>query len=385
MSTIAHVSRTLWVQATNWWRADATARSAARARPLPERPVAVFFAGGPVELYQLADWLPVLEDLDEVVPLVVVCTRADGARAVMRRTSLPVRLAKGAPDIEALVRRGGLRGVLYVNHLERNFRMLRFPGPVHVYLGHGESEKDSSISNQNKAYDYSFVAGPAGRDRLQRVLRGYDAAVRAPMVGRPQLDHDAPGAPDWARDGRTRVLYAPTWEGDRPAMAYGSIASHGEALVRALVEDGGFRVVYRPHPRAGSTSPDYHRADAAVRELLAGEDHLVDTGPYGWQTRFADVCVTDVSSVAYDWAATGKPLVVTDPGPGVAETVDSPLLSAVPRLTAAEAGSAPELLRAVQGRMPEGWSAVVEHYFGDTTPGAATARFRAAVQAVLAT
>ncbi|QIM21473.1 CDP-glycerol--glycerophosphate glycerophosphotransferase [Phycicoccus sp. HDW14] len=383
MSTIAHVARTLWVQAGNWWRADATARAAVAAAPLPPAPVAVFFAGGPVELYQLADWLPVLEDLDEVVPLVVVCTRADGARAAMAVTRLPVRLAKGAPDLERLVRSDGVRGVLYVNHLERNFRMLRFPEPVHVYLGHGESDKDSSISNQNKAYDFSFVAGPAGRERLERVLRGYDAATRAPMVGRPQLDHTVPGAPAWERDGRTRVLYAPTWEGDRPAMAYGSIASHGEALVRALVEDGGFRVVYRPHPRAGATSPAYHRADLAVRALLTGPDHLVDTGPYGWQAGFADACVTDVSSVAYDWAATGKPLVVTDPGPAVPSTGDSLLLSTVPRLTAAEAGQAPALLRSLGGRMPVGWDEVVAHYFGDTTPGAATQRFRAAVRAAL--
>ncbi|MGG5257979.1 CDP-glycerol glycerophosphotransferase family protein [Phycicoccus avicenniae] len=382
MSTIGHVARTLRVQASNWWRADATARSAAR-RTLPEHPVAVFFAGGPVELYQLADWLPVLEDLDEVVPLVLVCTRADGARAVMEATPLPVRLAKGAPDLERLVRGDGLRGVLYVNHLERNFRMLRFPEPVHVYLGHGESDKDSSISNQNKAYDFSLVAGEAGRERLQRVLRGYDAQVRAPMVGRPQLDHVPPGAPDWAPDGRPRVLYAPTWEGDRPAMAYGSVRTHGPALVRALVEDGGFRVIYRPHPRAGTTSAAYRRADHEVRALVTAPDHLVDTGRYGWQARFADVCVTDVSSVAYDWAATGKPLVVTDPGPAVPPAGDSPLLAAVPRLAAGDAASAPTLLRSLQGRMPEDWAALVEHYFGDTSPGAATARFRAAVLAAL--
>ncbi|MBM6400990.1 CDP-glycerol glycerophosphotransferase family protein [Phycicoccus sonneratiae] len=379
MSTIGHVIRQLRVQASNWWRADSTARAATAATPLPDAPVAVFFAGGPVELYQLADWLPVLEDLDEVVPLVVVCTRPDGARAAMAATRLPVRLAKGAPDLERLVRSDGVRGVLYVNHLERNFRMLRFAEPVHVYLGHGESDKDSSISNQNKAYDYSFVAGPAGRDRLQRVLRGYDAAVRAPMVGRPQLDHDSPGAPSWERDGRTRVLYAPTWEGDRPAMSYGSVATHGVALVRALVEDGGFRVVYRPHPRSGTTSDAYRRADHEVRALLESPDHLVDTGPYGWQRAFADVCVTDVSSVAYDWAATGKPLVVTLPGAAATPTDGSRLLDAVPRLAASEASRAPALLRSLGEEMPAGWSEVVEHYVGDTTPGAATARFRAAV------
>jgi hypothetical protein len=383
MSTIAHVARTLRTQASNWWGADATAREAEAAAPLPDAPVAVFFAGGQVEFYKLAEWLPVLEHLHESIPLVVVGTRADGARAAMGRTHLPVRLAKGAPALERLVRDGGVRGVLYVNHLERNFRMLRFHQPVHVYLGHGESDKDSSISNQNKAYDFSFVAGQAARDRLARVLRHYDADARAVLVGRPQLDHDPLPPAGFGPDPRITVLYAPTWEGDRAAMAYGSVATHGDALVGSLVRDGGFRVVYRPHPRAGTTSSAYRAADARVRALLGEGGHVIDDGAYGWQRRAADVCVTDVSSVAVDWLATGKPLLVTIPAaPGVTLPA-SRLLDLAPRVTAAHAGGAPALVRAALTAMPEGWGALVEYYVGDTTPGAATTRFQDAVRSVL--
>lgn len=382
MSRLAHVARTLGNQASNYLRASSVS-AAARARdPLPAAPVAVFFAGGPVEFYQVADWLPVLEALDESIPLVVVCTRPDGAAAALAATRLPVRLARGAPELEALVG-SGLRGVLYVNHLERNFRMLRFAEPVHIYLGHGESDKDSSVSNQNKAYDQVFVAGPAGRQRLTAALRGFDAATRAPMVGRPQLDHVGRGAPDWSRDGRVRVLYAPTWEGDRPRMAYGSVASHGVALVRALVDDGGFRVIYRPHPRAGTTSPAYRAADRAVRDVLEGTDHLVDAGPYGWQLAFADVCVTDPSAVAYDWLATGRPLLVTAPVDTRTTTPTSRLLELAPRLAAADTPRTPEAVRDILASMPAGWEGLVAHYFGDVSPGAATQRFEAAVASAL--
>ena len=384
MSTIAHVARTVRTQASNWWLADRTARRAAESGPLPTRPVLVFFAGGPVEFYQLAEWLPVLEHLHRSVPLVVVGTRADGVRAALRHTTLPVRLAKGAPDLERVVREEDVPGVLYVNHLERNFRMLRFPQPVHVYLGHGDSDKDSSVSNQNKAYDFSFVAGQAARERLARVLRHYDADARAVLVGRPQLDHDPPPPPGLEPDGRVVVLYAPTWEGDRAAMAYGSVATHGAALVGSLVRDGGFRVVYRPHPRSGTTSPSYRRADQEIRGLLAGTDHLVDDGAfYGWQRRTADVCLTDVSSIAYDWLATGKPLVVTIPSAVDVTLPASRLLDLVPRLPASDAALAPEVIQDVSAAMPPGWDALVQYYVGDTTFGAATRRFEGALTSIL--
>ena len=199
---------------------------------------------------------------------------------------------------------------------------------MHIQIGHGESDKGGSVSNQHKAYDLTFVGGDAGRDRLQRALRGFDAETRTVGIGRPQLDHDYPGAPDWAEGTGLRVWYAPTWEGDRPSIAYGSLASHGVAIVDALLADEEVRVIYRPHPRTGRASAEHARADKIIRSRLAaaGDRHLVDEGEYGWQWAFADACVTDISAVAYDWLATGKPLVITEPENRAAYRPPSPLL-----------------------------------------------------------
>ena len=77
-------------------------------------------------------------------------------------------------------------------------------------------------------------------------------------------------------------------------------------------------MIYRPHPRTGYASAEHRAADKAIRALLAkgGDRHLIDRGGYGWQWDFADACITDISAVAYDWLATGKPLVITEPAPG---------------------------------------------------------------------
>jgi len=287
------------------------ARRIARRGPTPTGAVVVFFATGPENLYQFAQWRAPLEELASRRPVVVVVERPDTGRAILRTSILPVVFARGSRALEELVTGRDVRVVLYLNQVEANFKMLRFPSPVHVQIGHGESDKVSSISNQHKAYDLTFVGGRAGSDRLELALRGFDAATRTVQVGRPQLDHDYPGAPDWAPGSGQRVWYAPTWEGDRPSIAYGSVASHGVALVTGLLADPDVRVLYRPHPRTGMASPLHKAADRRIRELLraAGDRHLVDQGPYGWQWAFADACVTDVSAVAYDWLGTGEPLL----------------------------------------------------------------------------
>jgi CDP-Glycerol:Poly(glycerophosphate) glycerophosphotransferase len=351
----------------------------------------VYFCTGPENLFQLEQWRRPLEHLARTRPTFVVVDRPDTGEAVLDRSSLPLAFAQGSGALERLVDERDVRVVLYVNQVERNFRMLRFAEPVHVQLGHGESDKAYSVSNQHKAYDLTFVGGQAGRDRLAGALRGFDAETRTVQVGRPQLDHAYPGAPDWPAGSGLRVWYAPTWEGDRPSVAYGSLVSHGVELVEALVADPDVRVVYRPHPRTGRSSGQHAEADRAVRALLArdndrhGARHLVDTGPYGWQWAFADACVTDVSSVAYDWLATSKPLVVTEPAARDAYRPASRLLDELPLLPAHAAGSVLEVLRqrglGDPGARPDALLADLSgYYFGDTADGASTPRFESAVQ-----
>ena len=177
------------------------------------------------------------------------------------------------------------------------------------------------------------------------------------------------------------MLYAPTWEGDRASIRYGSLVSHGGAIIAALRADPRVRIIYRPHPRLGRASAAHAAADARIRAALAadGDRHLIDTGPYGWQWRFADHCITDVSAVAYDWLATGKPLVITEPAAG-AYRPPSRLLEALPLLPAHRAGDVEALLPAPSLELAD----LAAYYFGDTADGASTVRFEAALTEVIA-
>ena len=350
---------------------------------VPNAGIAVFFATGPENFYQFEQWRLPLEHLATQRPVFVIVDRPDTGDLVLGTSSLPVAFARGSASLERLVAERDVRVVLYLNQLEPNFRMLRFASPVHIQIGHGESDKDSSISNQHKAYDLVFVGGDAGRDRLGQALRGFDANERTLLVGRPQLDYTYQGAPSWPRDSGMRVWYAPTWAGDRPSIAYGSLASHGVAIIEALLADPSIRVIYRPHPRTRYTTREHRDADKAVCTLLArtGDRHLVDRDGYGWQWDFADACITDVSAVAYDWLATGKPLVITEPAPSAYRPI-SPLLDTLPLLGIAEAGEVLSKIRALQGdsAAAEPLRDLAYHYFGDVSAQQSTKRFEDAIE-----
>ncbi|GAA5199420.1 CDP-glycerol glycerophosphotransferase family protein [Microbacterium jejuense] len=354
--------------------------------------VAVYFADGAVNMYQMRQWYKPLAGLAEKWPVVVLSRAATGAEALLADDALPVAFVPTVRDLERFIAKQDIRVVLYVNQNTRNFQMFRYGRRWHVFINHGESDKMYMTTNQYKAYDYAMIAGDAARERLGRVLWDYDIDRRTIEIGRPQADHYS-GTLPYTPDERTVVLYAPTWEGDRPSAHYGSIVTHGEALVAALLATGQHRVIYRPHPRSGVVNPEYGAANKRIVAALAAANaadpsaaHVFDDGPeLGWQLAAADVAIVDISAMVYDRLAADRPLLITRPADPAAAIDTHGYLSACEWLDAAAAAEIVAETDRVLGdpdavaRLEE-W---VAHYFGDTAPGAATARFHGAVQGLM--
>ncbi len=354
--------------------------------------IAVYFADSDVNMYQLRQWYKPLAELASTWPVVVLCRNPTAARAVFEEGELPVAFVPTVRDLESFVYEQDLRVVLYVNQNTRNFQMFRYGQRWHVFINHGESDKMYMTTNQFKAYDFALIAGEAARRRLSRVLWDYDFAERAIQIGRPQADHYA-GAMPYTPDERTVILYAPTWEGDRPSAHYGSIRTHGEALARAVLASPDHRLIYRPHPRSGVVDPAYgaanERIKAAIRaanEKDSGAAHVFDDGPdLGWQLAAADMAIVDISAMVYDRLAADKPLMVTRPVDPEAVVDRDGYLGDAEWL---EARDAAEVLRRTHHILADPESVArlahwVQHYFGDSTPGAASARFRAAIAGLM--
>lgn len=365
------------------------ALSTAPVLPAGRFKIGVYFADGDVNLYQLRQWYKPLAALAETWPVVTLSRSASTARALLAESPIPTAYVRTVVALEEFLAEQDIRIVFYVNQNAKNFQMMRYGRTWHVFINHGESDKMYMTTNQFKAYDYALVAGDAALARLGRVLWDYDFEKRALKIGRPQADHYS-GTLPFEPDERQVVLYAPTWEGDRSAAAYGSVASHGVALVKALLGDHRYRVVYRPHPRSGVVSAEYGAANAQIIAAIAAANaadasahHVYDDGAeLGWQLAAADVAVMDISAMVYDRLAVGKPLLVTRPLNPDAEIDEGGYLSDAEWLLAENAGRIACRLEelthdeAAAARL-RSW---VAYYFGDTAPGETTKRFHAAVQ-----
>jgi hypothetical protein len=344
-------------------------------------------------MYQVRQWYQPLTELHRHMPVAISVRSATAARIITEECSLPVEYLRNTRDLEGYMETIDPRVVLYVNHWARNFQVMRYGRAMHVFISHGESEKIYMASGQLRAYDFAFIAGQAAHDRILAALPNYDPAQRTRQIGRPQLDFLPP---DRSRESQVpTVLYAPTYEGDRPSMAYGSVESHGVGVVSSLI-GGGCRVIYRPHPMTGTLSESYRRADRRVRDLLGRTNasqpqgrprHVIDASA-GLDEQIAEsaVAIVDNSAMAFDWLVTGKPLIVTIPATEATVGVHNSFLAACYRLAAADAGHAAELVaRALDDDTLAGQRAYwIARHFGDVSNGASMRRFIEATAEIVA-
>jgi hypothetical protein len=375
-------------------RAELSRRLPGVPRPAPGSiKIAVYFADARVNMYQIRQWYAPLAELAKRWPVAVIARSPGTMLNLLEESPVPAVYLRQMADLEKFIHAQDIKIVFYVNQNTKNFQMFRYGRMWHVFINHGESDKMYMTTNQFKAYDYSLVAGDAARERLSRKLWNFDVDAKTLSIGRPQADHFAGELP-YPADDRTVVLYAPTWEGDRPSAAYGSIATHGVALVSALLATGTHRVLYRPHPRSGVLDSAYGAANASIIAAIAAANaadpsahHVYDDGKeLGWQLAGADVAVTDVSAMVYDRLATGKPLIVARPASAAADVDESGYLGDCEWLGADSAGDIVAIADRVQNSVEakqklDFW---VTRHFGDTAPGAATARFHGAVEHLLA-
>lgn len=356
--------------------------------------VMVHFCDPPTHLYQIRQWLYPLERLNEHYSVVILTRNTRSFNILSLETDLPIVNALRIGTVDSIVWNGNIKLCLYVNQTARNFRVLRYPDMLHTFLSHGESDKTIFIaSNQIKAYDFTFAAGDAAVDRIKRNLINYDVTQRVRKIGRPPLD--TPGSVTRHDSNRTTVLYAPTWEGDRPSAAYGSVLSHGRRVVEAVLNSPNHRLIYRPHPRNGASLASSGQEDQELRGLVENAaaqqpdaGHRVDTAPnFGPQMYEADLMITDISAVAMDFLVTGKPLIVTTPVNKDALVNSDGMLSSTYPLPVDDLDNVIGLVDSclandTQREEREKWA---HYHFGDLTPGAATRQFIDACSEVIET
>jgi hypothetical protein len=346
--------------------------------------VLVYFPEAVGRVYQVTQWLPVMEKLAAERSVACVVRAPDTYAALSATTSLPLAFLPTYENLMAFYGGGRHKVVVYVNHGQLNFQSLTLRTALHVHVNHGESDKRSNFSNQAKAYDRVFVAGEvAARRYLDNVLEFEHR--RLVRVGRPPLDF-APAAV-LPLSPLPTVLYAPTWEGESSDNDWSSLRSLGVPVVDQLLRSGAVRVLYKPHPRvATSDDAGVRAAHAAIVRLLAtappGLGHrALDGGDALAALASADVLVTDISAVGPDhlFLHPDRPIVLTDVrGDAEALQAVTPLAGGADVVHAGNVADVGLLITSQLTTDPRRADrlAVREAYFGGLGPnGESTARF----------
>ncbi|HET9872155.1 MAG TPA: CDP-glycerol glycerophosphotransferase family protein [Propionibacteriaceae bacterium] len=266
--------------------------------------------------YQVRMWLPTLEKLD--LPYIVVVRHPAAVPLVAGVTDAPVICCPSASDLDCVAVES-LRAAFYVNMVAENANFVLYRSMTHIYLGHGDSDKELSTHPAHAMFDKIFVAGPAARSRYAA------SGVKIPedkfvVVGRPQLVAAQRAHRAVREAAPARVLVAPTWRGYNTKTTLSSLPV-APRLARELI-DRGAAVIFRPHPfswlgaaeraviEATDALLDADRSASGRPHVLAAEQRsrdLVDV------FNDSDAMVTDVGSVLVDYFVTGKPYAVVLP------------------------------------------------------------------------
>ena len=211
-----------------------------------------------------------------------------------------------------------VRAALYVysrdNGVFRKFRHI-----THVWLHHGDSDKEACLRRKSAAYDVLAVAGQAAIDRY--AAHGVQIpSEKFKIIGRPQIENIETATASISTVDKPVVLYAPTWYAADYENNHSSLPI-GTAIVSALLARNA-TVIFRPHP-ANRKLPEAAAAIAAIHKLLRA-DAEATSRPHRWGAaadaafaelaNAADAMVADVSGVVTDFMQSLKPFAMVTTG-----------------------------------------------------------------------
>jgi hypothetical protein len=268
--------------------------------------------------FHIGMWSPYLERTG--LPFTVVTTDALAFKRVADKYAMPVIYAPKGDfrAIRAMLPKT-VRAALYVFSRD-NDDFLKIRRMTHVWLHHGDSDKEASFRRKSGAYDVLVVAGQAAIDRY--AAHGiHISSEKFKILGRPQIEDIETVTTPISSVENPVVLYAPTWYAADHRYHHSSLPI-GTAIVSALLARNA-TVIFRPHP-ANRRLPEAAAAIAAIHELLRA-DAEATSRPHRWDAaasdptlaelaNAADAMVADVSGVVTDFMQSLKPFAMVATG-----------------------------------------------------------------------
>jgi CDP-Glycerol:Poly(glycerophosphate) glycerophosphotransferase len=269
--------------------------------------------------FHIGLWSPYLERIGQ--PFTIVTTDALAFQRVAERYPMPVIYARRG-DLRAIraMLPKTVRAALYV-FSRNNDDFLKVRRITHVWLHHGDSDKEASCRRKSAGYDVLVVAGQAAIDRY--AAHGvHIPSEKFKILGRPQVESIETATAAISTVDNPVVLYAPTWYSAGYQKANHSSLPIGTAIVSALLARNA-TVIFRPHP-ANRRLPESAAAIAAIDDLLRADAEATarphrssaaaSDPTFAELANAADAMVSDVSGVVTDFMQSLKPFAMVATG-----------------------------------------------------------------------
>lgn len=254
-------------------------------------------------------WWPLFDAVDKAGVIVV---RQASQLPGLTHGRHPVIYAPEASQVVALLKLPGIRAVFYPVLDPGNAVLLADPRPRHIYLADGDSDQPGTTSNVARGMDEIWVPGVAATERFERA--GVDlSGTKVVEIGRPQLAGLAEGP---TGNSRVVLLYAPTFESDQGSTSFASLGVQGVRLIKRLLrKHPEVEVWFRPDAFTGVYRTELLVPVTEITTVLRAARHghrVVSDLPEMECLAGADVLISDVSPLATDFLATGRPIITCD-------------------------------------------------------------------------
>jgi hypothetical protein len=303
-------------------------------RKISDIEVAIFFSDGLDKKYQIEQWLAVFEYLNQTKQILFIVKDRRVLSWLQDDSNFIVVYYQNLESLTDFYTQHNIKTILYVNNGLRNFHSLINAQALHVHINHGESDKPSTISNQAKAYDYSFVVGNAGYDKYKLNLLKKDMN-KFIKIGRPQLDFVKKiSLSTNTIYSKKVILYAPTWEGNYSSMNFCSLVEYGLSIVSRLLDDDRYYLLYKPHPTTGIRDENIKNINREIikRVNRNNQGEVILRGDINGIYSSVDLAIFDNSAVAIDYLAIDKPMLMTDMFFNIKDRISNPIIMKSSRL-----------------------------------------------------
>jgi hypothetical protein len=265
----------------------------------------------------LSIWIPIFLESKEY--FAVLLRNIDIYKTFIKTyPNINVVYAKRPIHVEAALNNlTSLRAIYYLSNTGNLIHTLRFYKYQHIFLGHGDSDKSSSVSKFFRVYDEIWVAGQGHIDRFKNA--GIETKhIVFVKVGRPSLsDILKKTRINWRkRIKNLNVLYLPTWEGFFEESNYSS-AKLSVSILSEIYKRFNLRITAKYHPITGfrDISLASLSKNAALKLKSIGVnfnivDKMISVSELLLQT---NIYICDISAVVSECIAANGPIFIYIP------------------------------------------------------------------------